>query len=135
MKRWFKHFVLISGIYDLILAVVFIFASPLVSILVNYPISLLSGALLQIIGAFLLGFGIALIAASRNLDHYLIIPIANIPARLIAAIVLVYYIFLGLPPALLILGIIDALFSIGFLIFILAIPDYSFRSGIKTPLT
>ncbi len=135
MKKWFARFVLFSGLYDIVLAVVFLFASPLVSLLLNYPISILSGALLQIIGAFLLAFGIALIAASRTLDQYLIIPIANIPGRLIAFIVLAYYVLLGLPPALLLLAIVDGLIGIVFILFILAIPDYNFRSAFKTSST
>ena len=135
MKKWFARFVLFSGLYDIVLAVVFLFASPLVSLLLNYPISILSGALLQIIGAFLLAFSIALIAASRAPDQYLIIPIANIPGRLIAFIVLAYYVLLGLPPALLLLAIVDGLIGIVFILFILVIPDYSFRSAPKTSST
>jgi hypothetical protein len=123
--------VLFAGLYDLILAVIFIFFSPTVSILLNYPLSILSAALLQIIGAFLIGFGLALILASRNPNQFLLIPVANIPARLIAFVVVIYYVLLGLPPALLILGIIEG--SIGFIlmIFIIIIPDYRFRSVIK----
>jgi hypothetical protein len=135
MKKWFARFVLFSGLYDIILAVVFLFASPLVSLLLNYPISILSGALLQIIGAFLLAFGIALISASRTLEQYLIIPIANIPARIIAFIVLAYYVLLGLPPALLLLATVDGLIGIVLILFIIAIPDYSFRSAFKTSST
>ena len=131
MKRWFSRFVFFAGLYDLILAVIFLFFSPAVSILLNYPLSVLSAALLQIIGAFLVGFGLALILASRNPNQYLLIPVANIPARLIAFVVLVYYVLLGLPPALLILGIIDGAIGFIFIIFIIAIPEYRFRSVIK----
>ena len=135
MKKWFARVVLFSGIYDIILAVIFLFGSPLVSILLDYPITILSGALLQIIGAFLLAFGFALIVASRNLNQYLIVPIANIPGRLIAFVVMVYYVLLGLPPALIILGIIDGIFGIVYIIFIIAIPDYNFRSVFKNSPT
>ncbi len=131
MKKWFARFVLFSGLYDIVLAVIFLFGSSIVSILLDYPITILSGALLQIIGAFLLAFGIALLVASRNLDQYIIIPVANTPGRLIAFTILVYYILFGLPPALLILGIIDGIIGIVFTIFIIAIPDYSFRSVFK----
>jgi hypothetical protein len=127
-KRWFARFVLLGGAYDIILAVTFLFFSPIVSILLDYPISLLSGALLQIMGAFLVGFGLALILAARNLDRYLIIPIANIPARIIASVVLIYYILLGLPLPLLVLGSIEGFFGIIFIIFIIVIPNYTFRS-------
>ena len=130
-KRWFSRFVLLGGLYDIILAVTFLFFSPIVSILLNYPLTILSAALLQIIGAFLVGFGFALIVATRNLDNYLIIPLTNIPARLIAAVVLIYYILLGLPSALLVLGIIEGFFGIAFTIFIITIPDYGFRPVLK----
>jgi hypothetical protein len=130
-KRWFTRFVLLGGAYDIVLAVIFLFFSPLVSVLLNYPIDILSAALLQIVGAFLVGFGLALIIASSNLDQHLTIPIANIPARIIASMVLVYYILLGLPFALLVLGIIEGFFGIVFAIFIIAIPDYTFRSVFK----
>jgi hypothetical protein len=123
--------VLFAGLYDLILAVTFLFFSPAVSILLNYPLSILSAALLQIIGAFLVGFGLALILASRNPNKYLLIPVANIPARLIAFVAVVYYVLLGLPPALLMLGIIEGSIGFIFIIFIIAIPDYQFRSVFK----
>ena len=128
MKRWFCRFVLFAGLYDLILGVIFLFFSPAVSILLNYPLSILSAALLQIIGAFLVGFGIALIFTSRNPNQYLLILVANIPARLIAFVVVIYYVLLGLPPALLSLGIIDGLIGFIFMVFIIIIPDYRFRS-------
>ncbi|MFX1577593.1 MAG: hypothetical protein ACFFCF_10530 [Promethearchaeota archaeon] len=80
MKQWFARFVLVAGLYDLFLAMIFLFASPLVSVFLQYPLSILSGALLQIMGVFLLALGFALSIASRNLEHYLIIPIANTPA-------------------------------------------------------
>ncbi len=134
-KLWFTRFVLFGGVYDIVLALTFLFFTPIVSILLNYPISILSAALLQIIGAFLIGFGLALLVAARNLDQQLIIPIANIPARIIAAVVLMYYIFLGLPFTLLVLGIIEGLFGIVYTIFILAIPEYTFRSVFKNAPT
>jgi hypothetical protein len=126
---------LLGGVYDIVLAVIFLFFSPLVSILLNYSIDILSAALLQIIGAFLVGFSLALIIASKNLDKYLVIAIANIPARLIASVVLVYYILLGLPFSLLVLGIIEGFFGIVFFVFIIAIPDYTFRSVFKNAPT
>ncbi len=135
MKQWFSRFVLFSGLYDILLALIFLFGSPIVSILLNYPISILSAALLQIIGAFLLAFGIALIFASRNLDQFLIIPVANIPGRLIAFVVLVYYVLLGLPPALLLLAVVDGIIGIVFILFIIVIPDFSFRFVFKSPST
>ena len=131
MKHWFSRFVLFAGLYDLILAVIFLFFSPAVSILLNYPLSSLSAALLQIIAAFLVGFGLALLIASRTLDQYLLIPVANIPSRLIAFVVIVYYVLLGLPPALLVLGIIDGAIGFILLAFIIGIPDYRFRSIFK----
>ncbi|MFX1319446.1 MAG: hypothetical protein ACFE9D_08190 [Promethearchaeota archaeon] len=130
-KRWFTRFILLGALYDVALAVTFLFFSPIVSILLNYPISILSAALLQIIGAFLVGFGSALLLASRNLDQHLIIPITNIPARIIAAVVLVYYIFLGLPFALLVLGIIEGFFGVVYIIYIIAIPEYTVHSVFK----
>lgn len=128
MKKWFAKFVLLSGIYDLLLAGLFLFASPIISILVAYPISPLSGALLQTIGAFLLSFGIALVVASRDLDRLLIIPVVNSILRLLFFIILVYYIIIwSLPFALMIFGIIDVIIGGLFIAFILAIRDYSFR--------
>ena len=128
MKKWFAYFVLLSGIYDLLLASLFLFISPIVSILVAYPITPLSGALLQIIGAFLLTFGIALIVSSRDLDRLLIIPAVNSILRLLFFIILVYYIIVwSLPSALLVFGVIDAVIGCVFVVFILAIKDYSFR--------
>jgi len=135
MKQWFTRFVRFSGLYDIVLAVIFLFGSPIVSLVLNYPLSILSAALLQIIGAFLLAFGFALIIASRKLDQYLIIPIANIPGRLIAFVVLVYYVVLGLPPALLLLAIVDGVIGVVFILFIIAIPDHSFRSVFKSSPT
>lgn len=136
LKKWFARLVFVSGLYDLTLALVFLFGSPLVSILVNYPLTPLEGALLQIIGAFFLGFGIALVVASRNLDQLLIIPVANIPARLIAAIIVIYYVLVwSLPVSLIWLGIIDAVFAILFTIFLLVIKDYGFRSAFRKGLT
>ncbi|MDO8123328.1 MAG: hypothetical protein Q6364_03000 [Candidatus Hermodarchaeota archaeon] len=127
MKKWFTRLILISGFYDLIMAIVFIFATPLVSVLVNYSLTPLEGALLQIIGAFFLGFGIALVVASRSLDQLLIIPVSNIPARLIASIIVVYYVLVwGIPFSLIWFGIIDAVLAILFTSFILASKDYSF---------
>ncbi|MFW9832022.1 MAG: hypothetical protein ACFFD8_09630 [Candidatus Thorarchaeota archaeon] len=128
MKVWLARCVLVSGLYDIFMAIIFLFGSPILSIAINYPITPLSGALLQIIGGFLIGFGLALITSAQNLDQLLIVPLANIPARLIALIILVYYIFaLGLPYLLLIFGIIDGAFAILFAIFIIAIPEYDFR--------
>jgi hypothetical protein len=128
MKRIFANIVLLSGIYDLALAVLFLFASPFISILLAYPISPLSGALLQIIGAFLLTFGIALVVASLDLDRLLIIPVVNSILRLLFFIILVYYIVIwSLPVALIVFGIIDAIIGGLFVTFILAIQDYSFR--------
>ncbi|MFX1565063.1 MAG: hypothetical protein ACFFCH_03640 [Promethearchaeota archaeon] len=135
MKRWFSRFVLFAGLYDLILGIIFLLGSPLISILLNYPLTILSAALLQIIAAFLVGFGIALILTSRNLEHYLLIPVANIPARLIAFIVVVYYVVIGLPITLLWLGIIEGTIGIVLALFILRIPDYSFRSVLTNPST
>jgi hypothetical protein len=135
MKLWFSRFVLFAGLYDFILGIFFLFGSPIVSILLNYPLTTLSAALLQIIAAFLIGFGIALLLASRDLDQYLLFPLANIPARLIAFIVVVYYVVLGLPIALLWLGIIEGTIGIVLIIFILGVPDYSFRSVFKNPST
>ena len=119
---------LLSGIYDLLLASLFLFTSPIVSILVAYPITPLSGALLQIIGAFLFTFGIALIVSCRDLDRLLIIPAVNSILRLLFFIILVYYIIVwSLPSALLVFGVIDAVIGCVFVVFILAIKDYSFR--------
>lgn len=132
MKIWFTRLILISGLYDLIMAIVFIFATPLVSVLVNYSLTPLEGALLQIIGAFFLGFGIALVVASRNLDQLLIIPVSNIPARLIASIIVVYYVLVGgIPFSLIWFGIIDAMLAILFTIFILASKDYDFSRAFQ----
>jgi len=128
MKKWFAHFVLLAGIYDLILAALFLFASPFVSILVAYPINPLSGALLQLLGAFLLTFGVALVVASRNLDRLLVIPAVNSVLRLLFFIILVYYIIVwSLPFALMVFGVIDAIIGCLIVVFILAIRDYSFR--------
>jgi len=118
------------------MAIVFIFATPLVSILVNYSLTPLEGALLQIIGTFFLGFGIALVVASCNLDHLLIIPISNIPARLIASIIVIYYVLVwGIPFSLIWFGIIDAVLAILFTSFILASKDYCFSSAFRKELT
>ena len=136
MKKWFAYLVLFSGIYDVMLAALFLFASPFVSILVAYPLSPLSGALLQICGAFLLAFGLALIVASRNLDQLLIIPIANSILRLLFFVILFYYIVVwSLPNALMLFGVIDAAIGILFLAFIFAIKDYSFRVILLKPRT
>ena len=132
MKKGFPRLVLISGFYDIIMAIVFIFATPLVSILVNYSLTPLEGALLQIIGAFFLGFGIALVVASRNLDQLLIIPVSNIPARLIASIIVVYYVLVwSIPFSLIWFGIIDAVLAILFTSFIIASKVYSFNSAFR----
>ncbi|MFX1300425.1 MAG: hypothetical protein ACFFAL_11450 [Promethearchaeota archaeon] len=132
MKKWFSRLILISGLYDLTMTIVFIFATPLVSILVNYSLTPLEGALLQIIGAFFLGFGIALVVASRNLDQLLIIPISNIPARLIASIIVIYYVLVwGIPFSLIWFGIIDAMLAILFTCFILASKDTNFSSAFR----
>jgi hypothetical protein len=128
MKKLFANLVLLSGIYDLILAALFLFASPLVSILVMYPITPLSGALLQTLGAFLLTFGIALVVASRDVNRLLVVPAVNSILRLLFFIILIYYIIVwSLPFALMVFGIIDAIFGILIFVFILAIKDYSFR--------
>ncbi len=114
------------------MAIVFIFATPLVSVLVSYSLTPLEGALLQIIGAFFLGFGIALVAASRNLDQLLIIPVSNIPARLIASIIVVYYVLVwDIPFSLIWFGIIDAMLAILFASFILVSKDYSFSRAFQ----
>lgn len=132
MKKWFSRLILISGLYDLTMTIVFIFATPLVSILVNYSLTPLEGALLQIIGAFFLGFGIALVVASRNLDQLLIIPISNIPARLIASIIVIYYVLVwGIPFSLIWFGIIDVMLAILFTCFILASKDANFSSAFR----
>ena len=118
------------------MAIVFIFATPLVSILVNYSLTPLEGALLQIIGAFFLGFGAALVVASRNLDQLLIIPVSNIPARLIASIIVIYYVLIwDIPFSLIWFGIIDAVLAILFTSVILASKDYSFSSAFRKELT
>ncbi|MFX1343323.1 MAG: hypothetical protein ACFFAL_11650 [Promethearchaeota archaeon] len=132
MKKCFTSLILISGLYDLMMAVVFIFATPFVSIVVNYSLTPLEGSLLQIIGAFFLGFGTALVVASRNLDQLLIIPVSNIPARLIASIIVVYYVLVwGIPFSLIWFGIIDAVLAILFTSFILASKDYSFSRAFR----
>lgn len=136
MKKWFTRLVLIAGLYDIIMAIVFLFVTPLVSILVNYSLTPLEGALLQIIGTFFLGFGIALVVASRNPDQLLIIPVSNIPARLIASIIVIYYVLVwGIPFSLIWFGIIDAVLAILFTAFILVSRDYSFSSAFRKKLT
>ena len=128
MKKWFANLVLLSGIYDLILAALFLFASPFVSILMMYPITPLSGALLQVLGAFLLTFGIALVVASRDVNRLLVIPAVNSVLRLLFFIILIYYIIVwSLPFTLMVFGVIDAIFGILVFVFILVIKDYSFR--------
>ena len=114
------------------MAIMFIFATPLVSILVNYSLTPLEGALLQIIGAFFLGYGTALVVASRSLDQLLIIPVSNIPARLIASIIVVYYVLCwSIPFSLIWFGIIDAVLAILFTSFIFASKDYRFSSAFR----
>jgi hypothetical protein len=114
------------------MAIVFIFATPLVAVLVDYSLTPLEGALLQIIGAFFLGFGIVLVVASRNLDQLLIIPVSNIPARFIASIIVVYYVLVwGIPFSLIWFGLIDAVLAILFTSFILASKDSSFSSAFQ----
>lgn len=122
MKKRLARFVLISGVDNGVLACVFIFASPGVSILLNYPLTPLSGTTLQIIAAFLVKFSFALVIASRNLNQLLIIPVADILARLIAFIIVFYYVLVWeLPSPLLLIGVIEAVFGAGFILFILLI--------------
>ncbi|MFX0169162.1 MAG: hypothetical protein ACFE89_07380 [Candidatus Hodarchaeota archaeon] len=136
MKKWFAYLVLLAGIYDLMLAALFLFASPFVSILLAYPISPLSAALLQICGAFLFAFGLALVVASRNLDQLLVIPVVNSILRLLFFVILLYYIIIwSLPVLLLVFGVIDAIIGILFLAFTLAIKDYGFRAILPKPRT
>lgn len=128
MKIWFARTVLISGLYDFFLAALFLFCGPFLSIFFGVPLDALSATLLQILGGCLISFGIALTVASRSLDQLIIIPVMSIPGRLIAFIVMIYYILLlMLPVQLVVFGIIDGVFGFLFVFFIFAIKEYSFR--------
>jgi hypothetical protein len=131
MKALFARIVLISGFYDFLLAALFIFGGPVLSLFLGIPLDSLSATLLQILGGCLFAFGIALIVASRNLDQLLIIPVINLLARLIGFVVVIYYVFIwALPLSLTVFGIIDAIFGLVFLAFILVIKEYSFRAAL-----
>jgi hypothetical protein len=128
MKKWFARFVLVSGLYDLSLFIVFVFATPLLSAFLAIPVDVLSATLLQILGACLLGFGIALVVASRDLDRLLIIPVVDIPARLIGGASVIYHMVLrGLPMTLASFGIVDLVIAVALLAFIVGIKDYRIR--------
>jgi hypothetical protein len=130
MKKWFARFALVSGLYDLLLFIVFVFATPLLSVSLGIPVDVLSATLLQILGGCLLGFGIALVVASRDLDRLLIVPVIDIPARLIGGASVIYHIVLwGLPTALVSFGIVDVLIALVLLAFILGIKDYGIRAA------
>jgi len=128
MKRWFAGFVGFCGLYDLVLFFVFVFATPLLSSFLGIPVDTLSATLLQILGSCLLALGIALIVAARDLDRLLIIPVVDIPARLIGGGAVVYNIVVwGLPSTLASFGIIDLVLGLVMLAFVLGIRDYGIR--------
>jgi len=128
MKKWFARFAVVCGLYDLLLFLVFVFATPLLSMLLGIPIDTLSATLLQIVGSCLLGLGIALIVASRDLDRLLIIPVVDIPARLIAGASIIYHVALwGLSSTLVSFGVVDLIMGLVMLAFVLGIKDYGIR--------
>ena len=131
MKAWFRRIVLLSGVYDLALALVFLLGTPFLAALLGLTLDILSALLAQILGGCLLAFGIALVAASRNLDQLLLIPVMNMVARLVACIAIAYYVIATLlPVTLLPFGIIDGVFGILFIVFIVVIETYSFRAAL-----
>lgn len=136
MKKWFARFAILCGLYDLLLFLVFVFATPQLSMLLGISIDTLSATLLQILGSCLLALGIALIVAARNLERLLIIPVVDIPARLIAGASLLYHVALrGLSSALVSFGVVDLMMGVVLLAFVLGVKDHEIWaafSGQKT---
>jgi hypothetical protein len=128
MKKWFAGFAVLCGLYDLVLFAVFVFATPLLSTVLSIPVDTLSATLLEILGSCLLALGIALIVASRDLDRLLVIPVVDIPARLIAGASILYNIALwALPTTLMSFAIVDLILGFVMLAFVLGIRDYRIR--------
>lgn len=136
MKKWFARFAILCGLYDLFLFLVFVFATPQLAMVLGIPLDTLSATLLQILGSCLLALGIALIVAARDLDRLLIIPVVDIPARLIAGASLVFHITVrGLPSALLSFGVVDLIMGFVLLGFVLGIKDYGIRAAFSPQST
>ena len=81
-----KWLLLIGGIIEIIVGILFFFIAPLFE---SYGISSIP-LFIQMSGAFFISFGILLIYASKDCETYKIIPLTNILFRFLVLVPVVY---------------------------------------------
>ncbi len=132
MKKVFAYVCLLNGLYDIILGFIAFAAPAFMGVLISATIDIYFIANMQVIGALLIGLGIALIAAFRNLDHLLIVPFIKIIAHFLAAGSMIYHaVVSALSFNIILLAGVDLIFGILYILFFLLIKDYTFTSAFK----
>jgi hypothetical protein len=132
MKKVFAYVCLINGIYDIFLGLAFIAAPVFLLTFLHGPVNVYTITSFQVIGALLLSLGIGLLAAFRNLDGLLIIPLIKIVAHFIAGGIMIYHaITAALSIFIIVLATVDIIFAILYILFFLLINEYSFSAAFK----
>ncbi len=134
MKKIFAFVCLLNGIYDIFLGLAF-FAAPIFMLaFLGGPIDVYTISSFQVIGALLIALGIGLLAAFRNLDSLLIIPLIKIFAHFIAGGAMIYHTIMAtLSIYIIVLAGIDIIFGLLYVLFFLLIKDYGFTDPFKAP--
>jgi hypothetical protein len=132
MKKIFAFVCLLNGLYDIFLGLAFLVAPNFMLAFLGGTIDVYTISSFQVIGALLIALGIALLAAFRNLDNLLIIPLIKIIAHFIAGGVMIYHtIMAALSIYIIVLAGIDVIFGILYVLFFLFIKEYGFTDPFK----
>jgi hypothetical protein len=137
LSKSFAYLCLINGFYDLLLGIMFLVAGPQLAGLLGllFLLNIYGVFLVQCLGVCLLALGLGLLAAYRNLEHLLIIPLMKIVAHFGTFILGLYYYFvIALPLTTLVIPIISAIFGLLLLVFMLTTKG-SFSAAFKAAPT
>ena len=128
-KQWFEVFIFLIGIYEIIIGLLFLVATPVLTSMLGVVPDAYSTSFGQHFGGALIPFGLLEVVSARDLERWLAIPILAALGRIFSFGVMLFYAATLVLPLLTMLPFIIIDGASGFLVFIIVLvsKEYSFR--------
>lgn len=128
-KRWFAGVIVVVGVYEIIIGLLFLVATPVLARALGVVPDAYSTSLGQHFGGALIPFGLLEVVSARDLERWLVIPILAALGRIISFGVMLFYTATRVFPLLSMLPfiIVDGASAFLVLIIIFVSKEYSYR--------
>jgi hypothetical protein len=128
-KQWFKVIIVIVGIYEIIIGLLFLVATPVLTSMLGLVPDAYSTSLGQHFGGALIPFGLLEVVSARDLERWLAIPILAALGRIFSFGVMLFYVATLVLPLLTMLPfiIIDGVSAFLVLFVVFVSKEYNYR--------